>query len=102
MSKSAVKRSTVRVPWREGLHLRPAARLVRIAQRFRSSISLTFGGKVADVRSILNIIALCATMGAALDIEVLGDDEQNAIAAVEQEFRASGGEDAEGDLLKER
>ena len=95
-----MKRSTVEVPWREGLHLRPAARLVRVAQKFRSSISLTFRGKVADARSILSVIALCATMGVALDVEVTGDDEQNAIAAVEQEFLLSGGEDVDGEGVK--
>lgn len=78
------------VPWRAGLHMRPAARLVRIAQRFKSSISVTFSGQVADLRSILSVIALCATMGVALDIEAMGDDEQSAIAAVEEAFLPEG------------
>ena len=92
-----MKRATVEVPWREGLHLRPAARLVRIAQKFRSSISFSFSGKVADARSILSVIALCATRGVALDIEVTGDDEQYAIAAVAQEFQVSVDEDGDSD-----
>ena len=93
VSKRQMKRSKVVVGWREGLHLRPAARLVRVAQRFHSSISLTFGGRIADLRSILSVIALCATMGAALDIEVIGEDEQNAIEAVEQAFSSGDGDD---------
>ena len=90
-----MKRSTVQVPWQKGLHLLPASRLVRVAQNFRSSISLRFRGRVADVRSILSVVALCATMGVTLDIEVTGDDEQNAIAAVEQEFTPY--DDVDGD-----
>ena len=74
------------VPWSAGLHLRPAARLVDVAQKFRSSVMLTCRGRAADLRSILSVIALCATMGATLDIEVDGEDEQNAIDAVEQVF----------------
>ena len=81
-----MKRSRVVVPWAEGLHLRPAARLVRVAKRFHSSIVLTLGGRIADLRSILSVIALCATMGAALELEATGEDEQNAIEAVEQVF----------------
>ncbi|HEX3856508.1 MAG TPA: HPr family phosphocarrier protein [Verrucomicrobiae bacterium] len=81
-----MKRSTVVVPWREGLHLRPAAKLVRLSKRFRSAIFLKCRGKVADLRSILSIISLCATMGTALDIEAIGDDEHDAARAVEQIF----------------
>ena len=81
-----MKQSRVLVPWRAGLHLRAAARLVRVAQRFKSSISLKFSGQSADLRSVLSVVALCATMGVALDLEAVGDDEQSAILAVEQMF----------------
>ena len=74
------------VPWHEGLHFRPAATLVQIAQKFRSSVFLKCGQKVADLRSILSLIALCATMGTALDVEAAGDDEEDAIQAVQQVF----------------
>jgi phosphocarrier protein len=89
-----MKRARVVVPWTAGLHLRPAARLVRVAEQFRSSAMLTFRGRVADLRSILSVVALCATMGATLDIEVDGDDEQSAIDAVEQVFGLSDDDDA--------
>ncbi|HUJ45069.1 MAG TPA: HPr family phosphocarrier protein [Opitutaceae bacterium] len=81
-----MKQSRVVVPWPEGLHLRAAAKLARAAQRFRSSISLKCGERIADVGSILSVIALCATMGTALDVEVAGEDEQDAAQAVEQAF----------------
>ena len=38
------------------------------------------------MRSILSILSLCATMGTALDIETIGDDEHDAARAVEQVF----------------
>jgi phosphocarrier protein HPr len=81
-----MKRSKVVVAWHEGLHLRPAARLVRLSQRFRSTIFLKCSGKVADLRSMLSILSLCATMGTVIDIEARGDDEQDAARAVEQIF----------------
>ena len=34
------------------------------------------------------ILALCATLGASLEIEVVGYDEQNAVEAVERVFMA--------------
>lgn len=74
------------VPWKKGLHLRAAAKLVRLAQTFRSSISIRYHGQVANLRSIVSVISLCAVMGSCLVIEVAGDDEQEASQAVEQVF----------------
>lgn len=91
-----MKRSTVVVPWREGLHLRPAAKLIKVAQQFRSSISLSTAKGVADLRSILSIVALCATMGTPIDIEASGEDEQDAAQAIEQVFSANGNSDSAG------
>ena len=83
-----MKRSQFVVPWREGLHLRVAARLTRLAGGFRSRIELACSGRVADLRSILSVLALCATMGAVVDVEVHGDDETEAVAAIEEVFSA--------------
>lgn len=95
-----MKRSTVVVPWREGLHLRPAAKLVRLSKRFHSTVLLKCRGKVADLRSILSILSLCATMGTALDIEAAGDDEHDAAYAVEQVFSSQSTGDASGSVTE--
>lgn len=85
-----MKHTKVVVPWQEGLHLRRAAGLARIARFFRCSIYLRCGAQIADLRSILSIISLCATMGTALEIEAHGDDEAEATRAVEWAFSAQG------------
>ena len=81
-----MKRSQVLVRWKGGLHLRPAARLVRIAQTFHSTILLKCGGKLADARSIISVMLLAAAVGAVVDIEATGVDETNAAQAIEQIF----------------
>lgn len=93
-----MKRSRVVVPWPEGLHLRPATRLVRLAQDCRSKVFLRRGDRIADLRSILSVLALCATLGTPLDIEAVGEDERYAAAAVEQMFsvEASATDPSEG------
>ncbi|HEY8995464.1 MAG TPA: HPr family phosphocarrier protein, partial [Lacunisphaera sp.] len=78
-----MKHAKVTVPWSEGLHLRRAAQLVRIAQRCRSRLRLKCGDQIADLRSIVSVLALCATMGTTLDLEAAGDDEQAAAQSVE-------------------
>jgi len=81
-----MKRSKVVVPWAEGLHIRPATAVVRLAQSLRSIVILKCNGKIADARSILSILLLCASMGTAIELEVRGEDEERAIAAVESVF----------------
>lgn len=84
-----MKNTRVVVSWRDGLHLRQAARLVKIATRFRSAIVLRCGARWADVRSVLGVVALCATLGTGLEVEAVGDDEQEAVQAIEEAFAAT-------------
>ena len=81
-----MKHLQVLVPWKSGLHLRPATRLVRIAQTFRSTIHLKCGGKIANARSIVSVLLLAASMGSAINIETMGEDEANAAQAIERVF----------------
>jgi phosphotransferase system HPr (HPr) family protein len=81
-----MKQVKVTVPWAEGLHLRRAAQLVKVAQAFRSTLRLKCGGRIADLRSIVSVLALCATLGTVLELEVVGEDEREAAAIVEQVF----------------
>lgn len=81
-----MKRASLLVPWAEGLKFRPAARIIRAAGSFHSSVVLRCGERIADVRSILSIVMLCASMGATITIEVSGDDETSAIDAISRVF----------------
>ena len=77
------------VPWPNGLHMRPAMRLVQLAQKFRSQISLRNGSRVADARSILSILLLCAALNSPLDVVVTGADEDQAAVALQELFSQS-------------
>lgn len=82
-----MKQTQVKVPWNDGLHARPAAKIVKMAHRFRADILIKLGDRSANARSILNILLLCASMGAVVDIEVHGDDEELAIQQIEAVFQ---------------
>ena len=93
-----MKTTRVNVRWLHGLHARPAARLVRLAHRFHSRIHLRVGARLADAKSILHILILSAGLGTALQIDVDGVDEREAIQAVEEFFQDDdSGADAESD-----
>ena len=59
---------------------------MRVAERFRSTVVFKFGDRIADVRSIVSIVTLCATMGSILDVEINGEDEKDAVRAIKQVF----------------
>lgn len=80
------------VRWREGLHLRPAARLVSLAKKFSSTIRLHAGERAADARSIMQVLLLSASLGTPMLIEVDGQDETEAVRAVTEFFADSGPE----------
>lgn len=81
-----MKHSTVLVPWEGGLKFRPAARIIKVARSFHSSVVLRCEDRIGDVRSILSMVALCASLGSAITVEVSGDDEIGALEAIAQVF----------------
>ena len=72
---------TVTIPDGVALHARPAADLVRTAGRFPARVTLTVNGKQANAKSILEIMGLGATGGAALTISATGERAAEAVEA---------------------
>lgn len=61
-----------------GLHTRPAKRLVAEARQFSSTISIQFGEKMADVKSLLKIMKLGIGSNSQIELSCEGDDEDIA------------------------
>jgi phosphotransferase system HPr (HPr) family protein len=80
---------------RLGLHARAAAKLVRTAGAFRSSVRLerADGGGAADAKSILSVLVLAAARGTELRVVASGADEQEALEAVCLLFEQGFGEE---------
>ena len=67
-----------------GLHARAAAKLVHTAARFKSSIKIKKGDEEVDGKSILGILLLAAGRGSIITVRAEGEDEADAVAAIEQ------------------
>lgn len=65
-----------------GLHARPASVFVQTANQFKSEITVRCGERVANAKSVLNILSLGAQQGAEVVISAKGEDEQEAVAAL--------------------
>lgn len=81
-----MRKSKVVVSWSEGLHARPSAQIAKVARKFVSTIKLECDGQIANARSFMSILLLCATVGSTLSIQAEGEDEERAIQAIQQVF----------------
>jgi len=64
------------VPFKEGLHARPAANLARLCQKSKSEIKLTKKDTTVNPKSVLGIISLGASFEEKITFEIIGEDER--------------------------
>ena len=67
-----------------GIHARPAGMLVKEAKAFTSKITLEANGKTADATKLMAVMSLGVKNGAEVVIKAEGDDEDAAIAKMEE------------------
>lgn len=65
-----------------GMHARPAAEFVKVANRFKATISLRRGDLAVNGKSILGVMMLAAECGSSLFIRTDGDDAAEAMEAL--------------------
>ena len=73
---------TATLPPGVDLHARPAAHFVRTALGFRSQIEVLAGGREANAKSLLSVLALGAKAGTTLRLRADGDDGPVAVEAL--------------------
>ena len=74
--------SEIRLPADVDLHARPAARFVRMAMGFESSVQVASAEREADAKSLLAVLALGARRGTVLRLTAEGSDAQAAVDAL--------------------
>jgi phosphocarrier protein HPr len=67
-----------------GLHARAAAKFVHTAARFKSDLKVRKGDEEVDGKSILGILLLAAGRGSTVIVKANGEDEREALDAVEK------------------
>jgi len=74
----------VKIKNKQGLHARPAAIFVQIANKFNSDIVVSKDVEKVNGKSIMGIMMLAAEYGAVVYITATGDDAHEAVDALEQ------------------
>mgnify|MGYP002529413170 CR=1 FL=1 len=71
-----------------GIHARPATLLVQTASKFASDITLEYKGKSVNLKSIMGVMSLGIPTQSEITISCTGEDEEAAVAAIEEVLRA--------------
>ena len=66
-----------------GLHARAAAKLVHLASRYGSEIHLKKNNHLVNAKSIMGVMMLAASKGTELELSAEGEDEVEAMTALE-------------------
>jgi phosphocarrier protein HPr len=70
---------TITISNKLGLHARASAKLTKLAGSFKSEIHMSRSGRRVNAKSIMGVMMLAAGMGAEVEIETDGPDEQAAM-----------------------
>jgi phosphocarrier protein HPr len=68
----------------QGLHARPAAIFVQIANKYESDIVVKKGRQEVNGKSIMGLLTLAAEKGAKLNIKANGPDAKEAVEELEK------------------
>ena len=59
-----------------GLHARAAAQMVKVANRFKSEVTIEAQGQRANAKSIMGVLMLAAAQGTQVKLTCKGDDAE--------------------------
>lgn len=70
-----------------GIHARPAGMLVKEAKKYTSTITIEKNGKSVNALKLMALMGLGVRKGDTVTVAAEGDDEDVAIAGLEQFFK---------------
>jgi phosphocarrier protein HPr len=70
------------IPNEDGLHARPAAKFVKLANQFSSEIWVKKDDEEINGKSIMGLMMLAAGQGSTLEVSAEGADADDALAKI--------------------
>ena len=65
-----------------GLHARASAKLTKLATTFKCDVAMSRNGRRVNAKSIMGVMMLAAGMGVTVEVETIGEREQEALGAI--------------------
>ena len=75
-------RTTLVISNKLGLHARASAKLTKLASSYKCEVFMARNGRRVNAKSIMGIMMLAAGLGAEVELETEGADEQQATDAI--------------------
>ena len=75
-------KSTITISNKLGMHARASAKLTKLAGSFQSDVFMTRSDRRINAKSIMGVMMLAAGLGAEVELETTGPDEQPAMDAL--------------------
>jgi len=85
--------SEVTIVNKYGLHARPAAEFVKLANRFAAEVFIRKDDVEVSGKSIMGVMMLAAECGSRVNIRAHGDDAADAVSALSELVRNRFGEE---------
>ena len=82
-----MQKRTITISNKLGLHARASAKLTQAASKFESGVWISRNGRRVNAKSIMGVMMLAAGLGATIELETDGPDEESAMDAIEKLFR---------------
>ena len=76
-------KTTARISNKLGLHARASAKLSKLAGSFRADVFLSRNGRRVNGKSIMGVMMLADGVDSEVEIETEGDDEAEAMSALQ-------------------
>ena len=77
-----MKKLTLTIVNRLGLHARASAKLTKLAGSFASEIHISRNSRRVNAKSIMGVMMLAAGIGSEVELEAVGADEDEALDAL--------------------
>ena len=75
-------KTSVTISNKLGLHARASAKLTKLAGSFPCEVWLSRGDRRVNAKSIMGVMMLAAGMGVTVEVETIGEREQEALGAI--------------------
>lgn len=86
-------KKTIIIQNRLGLHARPSALLVKVANKFRSDLHIKKDDMLVNGKSIMGVMMLAAEFQSEIELIAEGIDEEYMLEELENMFNEKFGED---------
>ena len=74
----------------DGMHVRPASKISKIAQGYEDAITLTYDDKDVNLKSILAVMSLAIPQDSEVTLSIEGDNEKQTLKDILKAFEDEG------------